>query len=69
MKRTVALLAMTLALCACASSYDLGSGDANYDAIKDASAACKAHGGEIQRLADRDGRDLSDYQCRIGKGR
>jgi len=68
MIRSLASLGAAMLLCACAGSYGLGEGDANYDAVKAASAACKARGGDIQLLKDRDGRELSDYQCKIGKG-
>ena len=69
MKRAAAVCAVGVCLLGCSGSYGLEAGDANYDAVKAASAQCKARGGEIRLTADRDGRDLSDYQCKIGKGR
>jgi hypothetical protein len=50
-------------------SYALDRGDANYDALKAASATCAARGGVIRLRKDYDGRDLSDYDCLIGKTR
>ncbi|HEY5107783.1 MAG TPA: hypothetical protein VII73_13605 [Caulobacteraceae bacterium] len=69
MTRSLAALIAAVWLCGCSGSYGLGDGDANYDAVKAASAQCKAQGGEIRLSPERDGRDLSDYQCKIGKGR
>ena len=52
------------------SSYGFEPGDANYDALRTATAACQAKGGEIRLNGGGvDGRNLSDYQCAIGKAR
>jgi hypothetical protein len=70
--RVLTLLAATaLALGACASNanYSLQEGDANYDAVKKASEACKARGGEIQLKSGGDATELSDYECKMGKGK
>ncbi len=73
MKATLTIAAVALALCACAStapdSYGLGPGDANYDAIKAATQACQAQGGQIHLKNGYDGRELASYQCKIGKAR
>ncbi len=50
-------------------SYVLDQGDANYDALKAATAACEAKGGAIRPRKDYDQRDLSGYECAIGKAR
>jgi hypothetical protein len=54
--------AAALLLGACATdSYD--GVDANYDAIKSASNACQASGGELRLKSGYDGRTLSDFTC------
>ena len=50
------------------SSYGLDPGDATYDTLRAATASCQAKGGEI-RLRGGEGRNLSDYECAIGKAR
>jgi hypothetical protein len=73
MRTPLAAAALALALYGCAStaqeSYGLGSGDANYDAIKGATQACQARGGQIRLKNGYDGRELASYQCKIGKAR
>ena len=73
MRAPLAITALALALCACGSapadSYGLGQGDANYDAIKTATQACEAQGGQIRLKSGYDGRDLSSYECKIGKAK
>jgi len=62
--------AASLALSACAGgSYGLQEGDANYDAIKKASEDCKARGGHIQLKSGGDTTELSDYECKMDKGK
>ncbi len=65
-----ALLA-AISLLGCASlsgpSYVLDAGDANYDALKRATQACEARHGQIELRKGYDGRDLSNYECAIGK--
>jgi hypothetical protein len=59
-----------LGLAGCAGdSYTLGQGDANYDAIAQATKECRAKGGEIQLKTGYDSRELSSYECRIEKAR
>jgi hypothetical protein len=73
MSAPLAIAALALTLCACGSvpadSYGLGQGDANYDAIKTATQACEAQGGQIRLKSGYDGRDLSSYDCKIGKAK
>ncbi len=72
MIRTAALMTLAaLALGACASNanYGLQEGDANYDAVKKASEACKARGGEIHLKSGGDTTELGDYECQMGKGK
>jgi len=65
------LAAVALAGCGGLSQapYDLGSGDANYDALKAATQSCQAQGGEVRLRSGYDGRQMSSYQCVIGKPR
>jgi hypothetical protein len=51
------------------SSYGLDSGDATYDTLTAATASCQAKGGEIRLRGSGEGRNLSDYECAIGKAR
>ncbi len=69
MRAPIAAFVAAAWLCGCSGSYGLDAGDANYDAVKAASVQCKAQGGQIRLSPERDGRDLSDYQCKIGKRR
>ncbi|HWA63674.1 MAG TPA: hypothetical protein VG939_20015 [Caulobacteraceae bacterium] len=64
----LAILSIASALSACAQSYGLNEGDASYDAIRRASDDCKAKGGVIQLKKGGDVTELSDYECKIGKG-
>ena len=71
MARTLIIVAALLACAACAEpagSYGLARGDANYDAMKMATDACKARGGGLVLKKGGDATELSDYQCIIGKG-
>jgi hypothetical protein len=71
---TVVLAAVALVgLAACSSSGDTGaawyqSGDANYDALKAATDACKAKGGQFQLKDGGDPTHLTDYECKGAKG-
>lgn len=49
--------------------FDLGSGDANYDALKAATQTCQAQGGQVRLKDGFDGRQMSSYQCVVGKPR
>jgi hypothetical protein len=73
MKVSPALATLALALCGCASapagSDALGHGDANYDALKAATQACQAQGGQLQLKSGYDDRDLASYECKSGKAR
>lgn len=64
----IALSALALTGCASNANYNLQDGDANYDAVKKASEACKARGGEIALKSGGDTTELGDYQCKMGKG-
>ena len=70
---TPTVLAVAAALAGCASlgqtSYDLGTGDANYDALKSATQACGAQSGTVHLKSGYDGRDLAGYECVLGKAR
>jgi len=57
---------MATIVSACAGSYGLPDGDASYDAIKAATAECKAKGGVIEPKTEGDNRMLSNYRCKIG---
>jgi hypothetical protein len=50
-------------------SYGLGQGDANYDALAQASKECQAKGGEIRLRAGYDNHALSSYECLLGNAR
>lgn len=67
----LAVLAMTLFGCGgmAGASYDLDRGVASYDSLRTATAACVAKGGVIQTRKGYEGRDLSDYECVVGKTR
>lgn len=51
------------------ASYGLEPADASYDVLRDATAACQAKGGEIRLRGSGEGRNLSEYECAIGKAR
>ena len=61
------VIAIVLAGCGeLRGDYELPPGDANYDALKAATEACKAKGGEIRlKGGGYDNRELSNYQCKI----
>ena len=50
-------------------SYGLDPGEATYDTLKAATATCQAKGGEIRLRGSSEGRNLSNYECVIGKAR
>ena len=58
------MVAMTLSGCA---SEGVGQGVANYDALRAATATCKAHGGELVLKSGYDGRELGSYVCKTVK--
>jgi predicted kinase len=71
--RRLALLPVAL-LAACASgsaggSYGLGPGVATYDALAAATEKCRADGGEVMLKSGYDKRDLSSYECKLGRAR
>jgi hypothetical protein len=51
------------------ASYGLEPGEATYDTLKAATATCQAKGGQIRLRGISEGRDLSNYECVIGKAR
>ncbi len=61
------MLATTLALTGCAdlatTSYELGSGDANYDALNRATKDCETAGGHVTLKSGYDTRQLDNYVC------
>jgi hypothetical protein len=65
----VAVAVVTLTGCAAiaAPSYELGSGDANYDALNAATKTCEAEGGAVKLRGGYDNRQLSSYLCVGGK--
>jgi hypothetical protein len=71
MARLAILSAMALNSCSGVSdrSYGLESGDVTYDTLTAATAACQAKGGELRLRGASEGRDLSNYECVIGKAR
>ena len=50
-------------------SYGLEPGDVTYDTLRAATAACQTKGGDLRLRGASEGRDLSNYQCVIGKAR
>jgi len=69
MSRHVVLVVALLLLGACDTTSGAGQGDANYDAMKSASDACKAQGGELELKSGYDGRSVSDYACKNVKAK
>jgi hypothetical protein len=67
------LPAAAIALSGCgglsARSYALDHGVATYDGLKAATEQCAGRSGVISVRENHDGRDLSDYDCVIGKAR
>jgi hypothetical protein len=71
MSRLAVFGCLTL-LAACVSpveggSYAFAPGVANYDSLKAATEKCHADGGEVVLRSGYDKRELSNYQCKIGK--
>ncbi len=70
MKPGAAVAALSVFLGACGSvghgSYGLDPGDANYDALKAATDKCAAEDGHLKLKSGFDGRELSNYACKIG---
>ena len=62
-----------LALAGCAGlggpSYELGTGDANYDALNKATKTCEADRGQVNLRSGYDSRQLSSYLCVGGKAK
>ncbi len=72
--RVAVILLVVGGLAACASvggasSYELGSGDANYDAINAATRTCEAEGGHVTLKGGYDNRKLSSFLCVGGKAK
>jgi hypothetical protein len=73
MRRTLIVAAALATLAACASNGPEGNawyqqGDADYDALKQASEACKAKGGDYELKPGGDPTHLGDYACNPKKG-
>ena len=71
MKAFLAFMAIAAAGCADIGgpSYELGSGDANYDALNAATRTCEAEGGRVKLQGGFDSRQLSSYLCVGGKAK
>ena len=71
MSRALPIAAVVLTGCANlgAASYELGSGDANYDALNAATKTCEAEGGAVKLKSGYDNRQLSSYLCVGGKAK
>ncbi|HEX4096988.1 MAG TPA: hypothetical protein VHX64_09680 [Caulobacteraceae bacterium] len=71
MRRALIIVGMLAALAACAgpegNTY-YQQGDANYDALKTATDACKAKGGKFELKQGGDPTHLGDYSCEPAKG-
>ena len=69
MNGLVAMAMVGLTGCAniAATTYELGSGDANYDALNAATKTCEAVGGAVKLKSGYDNRQLSSYLCVGGK--
>jgi hypothetical protein len=63
----IAMLALSGCAAVSAPSYELGSGDANYDALNAATKTCEAEGGAVKLKGGYDNRQLSSYLCVGGK--
>ena len=50
-------------------SYELGTGDANYDALNAATKTCQEQGGVVKLKSGYDGRMLDSYMCVGGKAK
>ena len=64
MKRAVALIAIALGACACASETTPQGGIANYDALRQASDACTAKGGTMRLKSGGAAEYIGDYTCK-----
>ena len=65
--RTVMTSILLISLSSCASSAggpDVPGGVASYDALKSASSACVAKGGELVRSTEGSGKRMTDYACK-----
>ena len=65
--RTVMASILLISLSSCASSAggpDVTGGVASYDALKSASTACSAKGGELVRSPEGSGKRMTDYACK-----
>jgi hypothetical protein len=64
----MAMVALTGCATLGAPSYELGDGDANYDALNAATKTCEAEGGVVKlKSGGYDNRQLSSYLCVGGK--
>ncbi len=63
----MAMVALTGCASITATSYELGEGDANYDALNAATKTCEADGGSVKLKSGYDDRRLSSYLCVGGK--
>jgi len=62
--------AVALTGCGGLADYGLEPGVASYDALKAATASCQTRGGELRLHGGGvEGKNLSDYECVIGKAR
>ena len=65
--RAVMASIFLISLSSCASSAggpDVTGGVASYDALKSASSACSAKGGELVRSPEGSGKRMTDYACK-----
>ncbi|HEX3887258.1 MAG TPA: hypothetical protein VHW05_07145 [Phenylobacterium sp.] len=60
--KALIIVAAAIALSACAEGGPQG-GVANYDALKQASDACRAKGGHLELQRDSAPEDLANYSC------
>jgi hypothetical protein len=65
----MAMVALTGCTSVVAGSYELGEGDANYDALNAATKTCEAEGGTVKLRSGYDYRQLSSYLCVGGKAK
>jgi hypothetical protein len=63
MKALILIAAATMTLSACAEGGPTG-GVATYDALKQATDACKAKGGTLVLQKDAASEDLANYDCK-----
>ncbi len=71
MNAVIAVAALALTGCAGLGgpSYELGDGDANYDALNMATKTCESEGGQVKLKGGYDNRQLSSYLCVGGKAK